>query len=114
MHKTVAYLYFGYKPLRRQLDFSCLVNCGDFLVADVVIPTLTAYIHVLATVLGMSLNLLKDVVIKFRGIGSLGLFLLLASFGLLLSLASPGISIPSTALGPRQHHRSFPLSRGIG
>jgi hypothetical protein len=45
------------------------------------------------TVLGMSLNLLKDIIIRLRGIGNLGLFLLLASFGL-LSLASPGISIP--------------------
>jgi hypothetical protein len=43
----------------------------------------------------MSLNLLKDVVIiRLRGIGSLGLFLLLASFSLLLSSAQPGISIP--------------------
>jgi hypothetical protein len=64
-------------------------------VVDIVIPTLTAYIHVLATVLGMPLNLLKDVVIiRLRGIGSPGLFLLLASFGLLLLLASPSISIP--------------------
>jgi hypothetical protein len=63
--------------------------------ADVVIPTLTAYIHMLATILGMPLNLLKDVVIiRLRSIGSPGLFLVLASFGLLLSLASPGISIP--------------------
>jgi hypothetical protein len=114
MHKTATYLYFGYKPLRRQLDFSCLVNCGDFLVADVVIPTLTAYIHVLMLVLEMPLNLLKDVVIRLRGMGSPRLFLLLASFGLLLSLASPGISIPSAALGPRQHHQSFPSSHGVG
>jgi hypothetical protein len=95
MHKTTAYLYFSYKPLHCQLDFSSLVNCEDFLVADVVIPTLTAYIHVLATVLGMPLNLLKNVVvIRLHDIGSPRLFLLLASFGLLLSLASPGISIP--------------------
>jgi hypothetical protein len=95
MHKTAAYLYFGYKLLRRQLDLSCLVNYGDFLVADIVIPTLTAYIHVLATVLGMPLNLLKYiVVIRLCGIGSPRLFLLLANFGLLLSLASPSISIP--------------------
>jgi uncharacterized membrane protein YhaH (DUF805 family) len=114
MHKTVAYLYFGYKPLHRQLDFSCLVNCGDFLMADVVIPMLMAYIHVLATVLGMPLNLLKDIVIRLHDIGSPGLFLLLASFSLLLTLASPGISISSTALGPRQHHQSFPPSHGIG
>jgi hypothetical protein len=113
MHKMIAYMYFGYKPLRRQLDFSCLINCGDFLVAYAVIPTLMAYIHVLATVLGMSLNRLKDVVIRLHGIDSPRLLLLLASFGL-LSLASPGVSIPSTALGPRQHHQSFPLSYGIG
>jgi hypothetical protein len=95
MHKTAAYLYFGYKPLRRQLDLSCLVICGDFLMADIVIPTLTAHIHVLATVLGMPLNLLKDVVvIRHCGLNSLGLFLLLASFGLLLSSARPGINIP--------------------
>jgi hypothetical protein len=114
MHKMVAYLYFGYKPLRRQLDFSCLVSCGDFFMAYVVIPTLTAYIHVLTPVLGMPLNLLKDIVIRLRDISSLGLFLLLASSGLLLSLASPDIIIPSAALGPRHHHRSFPPSRGIG
>jgi hypothetical protein len=113
MHKTVAYLYFGYKPLRCQLYFSCLITCGDFLMVDVVIPTLTTYIHVLATVLGMPLNLLKDVVIRLHGIGSPGLLLLLASFGLLLSLASLGISIPSATLGPRQHHWSFPPSRGV-
>jgi hypothetical protein len=63
MHKTVAYLYFGYKPLRRQLDLFCLVSCGDFFMADIVIPTLTAHKHVLTTILGMSLNLLKDVII---------------------------------------------------
>jgi hypothetical protein len=93
MYTTVAYMYFGYKPLRRQLDLFCLVNYGDFLMADVVIPTLTVHIHVLMTVLGMSLNLLKDIIIRLHDIGNLGLFLLLASFGL-LSLASPGISIP--------------------
>jgi hypothetical protein len=75
MHKTTVYLYFGYKPLCRQLDFSCLVSSGDFFVADVMIPTLTAYIQVLTTVLGMPLNLLKDVVIRLRGFGSPGLFL---------------------------------------
>jgi hypothetical protein len=68
-------------------------------VADVVIPTLTAYIHVLATILGMSLNLLKDIVNKLRGIGSPGLFLLLASFGLLLSLASPASAYPRLLSG---------------
>jgi hypothetical protein len=89
MHKIAAYLYFGYKPLCRQLDSSCLVLRGDFLMADIVIPTLMAHIDVLTTVLGMSLDLLKDVVSVFRlrGIGSLGLFLLLAGFGLLLSSA---------------------------
>jgi hypothetical protein len=95
MHKTVAYLYFGYKPLRRQLDLFCLVSCGDLFMVDIVIPTLMAHKHMLMTVLGMSLNLLKDVIIiRHRGISSLGLFLLLASFGLLLSPARPGISIP--------------------
>jgi hypothetical protein len=72
--------------------------------ADVMIPTLTAYIHVLTPVLGMPPNLLKDVVIKLHDIGSFGLFSLLASSGLLLLLASPGISILSAALGPRHHH----------
>jgi hypothetical protein len=114
MHKMAAYLYFGYKPLRRQLYFSCLVTCGDFLMVDVVIPTLMTYIHVLATVLGMPLNLLKDVVIRLHGIGSPRLFLFLASFDFLLSLASPGISIPSAALGPRQHHWSFPRAAASG
>jgi hypothetical protein len=88
MHKPAAYLYFGYKLLRRQLDLSCLVIYGDFLVLDIMIPTLTAHIDVLTTVLGMSLNLLEDVVV-FRpyDFGSLRLFLLLASFGLPLSSA---------------------------
>jgi hypothetical protein len=88
MHKTAAYLYFGYKLLRRQLDLSCLIIYGDFLVLDIMIPTLTTHIDVLTTVLGMSLNLLEDVII-FRpcGFGSLRFFLLLASFGLLLSSA---------------------------
>jgi hypothetical protein len=80
MYKTAAYLYFGYKPLRCQLNLFCLVNRGDFLVANVVIPTLTAHIHVLTTVLGMSLNLLKYIIIRLHDISSLGLFLLLASF----------------------------------
>jgi hypothetical protein len=82
--------------------------------ADVVIPTLTAYIHVLTPILGMPLNLLKDVIIRLRGFSSPGLFLLLASFGLLLSLASPGLSIPSATLGPHHHHRGFPPNRGVG
>jgi hypothetical protein len=77
------------------------------------IPTLMTYIHMLATVLGMPLNLLKDVVIRLRSIDGPGLFLLLASFGLLLSLVNPGISIPSAAPGLRQHHQSFPPSRGV-
>jgi hypothetical protein len=42
------------------------------------------------------------------------LFLFLASFDFLLSLASPGISIPSAALGPRQHHWSFPRAAASG
>jgi hypothetical protein len=88
MHKIAAYMYFGYKPLHHQLDLSCLVICGDFLMADIMIPTLMAHIDVLTIVLGMSLDLLKDVVVfRLRGIGSLGLFLLLAGFGLLLSSA---------------------------
>jgi hypothetical protein len=63
--------------------------------ADIMIPTLTAHIYVLATVLGMPLNLLQDiVVVKLRGIGSLGLFLLLVGFGLLPSSARPGLSMP--------------------
>jgi hypothetical protein len=86
MHKTTAY-HFGYKPLRRQLDSSCLVLRGDFLMADIVIPTLTAHIGVLTTILGMSLDLLEDVIFRLHGIGSLGLFLLLAGFSLLLSSA---------------------------
>jgi hypothetical protein len=94
MHKMAVYLYFGYKLLRRQLDFPCLVNCGDFLLVDVVIPTLMAYIHVLTPILGMPLDLLKDVVIRLRDISSPRIFLLPASFGI----------IPSVALGPRQYH----------
>jgi hypothetical protein len=48
----------------------------------------------LTTVLGMPLNLLKDVVaIGLDDISSPRLFLLLASFGL-LSSAQPSISIP--------------------
>jgi hypothetical protein len=95
MHKTVAYLYFGYKSLHCQLDFSCPVLRGDFLMVDIVIPMLTAHIYVLTTVLGMSLNLLEDIVV-FRpcGFDSLRLFLLLASFGLLLSSARLGLSMP--------------------
>jgi hypothetical protein len=98
-------MYFGYKPLCRQLDFSCLVSCGDFFMVDVMISMLMAYIHVLTLVLGMPLNLLKDIVIRLSGISSPGFFLLLANFGLLLSLA---------ALGPCHHHRSFPSSRSVG
>jgi hypothetical protein len=59
-----------------------------------VIPMLMTHIHMLTTILGMPLNLLKDVVaIGLYGISSPGLFLLLASFGL-LSSAQPSISIP--------------------
>jgi hypothetical protein len=112
MHKMIAYLHFGYKPLCRQLDFSCLISRGDFFVVDVVIPTLMAYIHVLTPILGMPLDLLKDVVFRLRGIGS-PRFLLLVSFGLLLSVATPGVSISSAALGPRQYHQSLPPSRGV-
>jgi hypothetical protein len=114
MHKTTAYLYFGYKPLHCQLNFSCLVNCGDFLVADIVIPMLTAYIHMLTPVLGMPLNLLKDIVIRLRDIGSPGLFLLLASFGLLLSLANLSISIPSLLSGLNNTTRVFPRAVASG
>jgi hypothetical protein len=95
MNKTTSYLYFGYKPFSRQLDLSCLVICEDFLVADIMIPTLTTHIDVLTIVLGTSLNLLEDIIVfRLCGIGSLGLFLLLASFILLLSSARPGISMP--------------------
>jgi hypothetical protein len=114
MHKTAAYLYFGYKPLHCHLNFSCLVNCGDFLVVDVVIPTLTAYIHVLMPVLGMPLNLLKDVIIRLRDIGSPRLFLLLASFGLLLSLANLSISILSLLSGLDNTTRVFPRAAASG
>jgi hypothetical protein len=103
-----AYLYFGYKTLHRQLDFSCLVNCGDFLVADVVIPALTAYIHMLATILGMPLNLLKDVVIRLRGIDSPGLFLLLASFGLPCRWLAPASAYPRLLLGFDNTTRVYP------
>jgi hypothetical protein len=56
MHKKAACLYFGYKPLCRQLDFSYLVSYGDFFVIDEMIPTLTTYVHVLMLVLGMPLS----------------------------------------------------------
>jgi hypothetical protein len=72
---------------------------------DEMIPTLTAYVHVLMPILGMPLNFLNNVIVRLHDIGSLVLFLLLASFGLLLSLA---------VLGPRHHHWSFPLSHGVG
>jgi hypothetical protein len=74
-------------------------------VANIVIPTLMAYIQVLTPVLGMPLDLLKDVIFRLCGINSPGFFLLLANFGLLLSLA---------ALEPRQYHRSLPLSHCSG
>jgi hypothetical protein len=75
MRKKAAYLYFGYKPFRRQLDFSCLVSRGDFFMVDEMIPTLTTYVHVLTPILGMPLNFFKDVVVRLCGIGSLVLFL---------------------------------------
>jgi hypothetical protein len=52
---------------------------------DVMILTLTAYVHMLMPVLGMPFNFLKDVVIRLCGISSPGFLLLLVSFGLLLS-----------------------------
>jgi hypothetical protein len=104
VYKTASYLDFGYKPLRRQLNFSCLILRGDFLMADQMIPTLTTYVHMLTPVLGMPLNFLQDVVVRLRGISSPGFLLLLASFGLLLTLA---------ALGPGHHHRTFPPSCGV-
>jgi hypothetical protein len=58
MYKKVAYLYFGYKPFRCQINLSCLALCGDFLMADEMIPMLTAYVHVLTPVLEMPLNFL--------------------------------------------------------
>jgi hypothetical protein len=58
MYKKAAYLYFGYKPFRRQLNLSCVVLCGDFVIADEMIPTLMAYVHVLTPVLEMPLNFL--------------------------------------------------------
>jgi hypothetical protein len=104
MYKTTPYMYFGYKPLRCQLDLSCLVLHGDFFMADEMIPTLTAYVHVLTPILGMPLNFLQDVIVRLHGIGSLVPLLLLASSDLLLSLAT---------LRPRHHHRTFPLSHGV-
>jgi hypothetical protein len=63
--------------------------------ADIMIPMLMAHIYMLATVLGMPLNLFQDiVVVRLCSIGSLGLFLLLAGFSLLLLLARPGITMP--------------------
>jgi hypothetical protein len=56
--------------------------------ADIMIPTLTAHIDVLTTILGMPLNLLDDVIIvRLCDLSSLWLFLLMAGFGLLLSSA---------------------------
>jgi hypothetical protein len=73
--------------------------------ADEMIPTLMAYVHMLTPILGMPLNFLKDIVVfRLRGISSPRFLLLLASFGLLLSLV---------ALGPRHHHRTFTPSRGV-
>jgi hypothetical protein len=68
------------------------------------IPTLTAHIYMLATVLRMPLNILQDVAVRLHGISSLVLSLLLASFSLLLLLA---------ALGLGHHHQTFPPSRGV-
>jgi hypothetical protein len=74
--------------------------------ADEMVPTLMAHVHVLIPVLGMPLNFLKDVVIfGLCGISSPRFLLPLASFSFLLSPA---------ALGHGHHHRSFSPSRGIG
>jgi hypothetical protein len=73
--------------------------------ADKMIPTLTADVNKLTTVLGMPLNFLKDVfVVGLRGFSSPGFFPLLAGLGPLLSL---------DALGSRHHNRTFPPSRSI-
>jgi hypothetical protein len=58
VYKTAPYLDFGYKPFHCQLNLPCLFLCGDFLMADEMIPTLMAYVHVLTPVLGMPLNFL--------------------------------------------------------
>jgi hypothetical protein len=74
-------------------------------VADEVVPTLTADVNMLTPILGIPLDFLKDVVVlELRGFSSLEFFLLLASLSPLLSL---------TALGPRHHNWTFPLSRGF-
>jgi hypothetical protein len=105
VYKTAPYQDFGYKPLRRQLNLSYLVLRGDFLMADEMISTLTAYVHVMTPVQGMPLNFLQDIIVfGLRGISSSRFLLLLASFGLLLSLA---------ALGPGHHHWTFPLSHDV-
>jgi hypothetical protein len=73
--------------------------------ADEMIPTLMAYVHMLTPILGMHLNFLKDIVVfRLHGISSPRFLLLLANFGLLLSLV---------ALGPGHHHRTFTLSHDV-
>jgi hypothetical protein len=55
---------------------------------DIMIPTLTAHIDMLTTILGMPLNLLDDIiVVRLYDLSNLRLFLLLADFGLPLSSA---------------------------
>lgn len=78
MIKESTYLHFGDKSFRRPFNLLYFVSYRDLFMVDVVIPTLTADINMLATISRMPLDLLDDVVIGLRRIGCPGLPLLTA------------------------------------
>jgi hypothetical protein len=84
-----SYLYFSNESSCRPLHSLCLLIDGDLLVADVMVSTFMADVHVLPPVLWVPLDFLDDVIIRLRHLLGTGPPLLLAWLGLLLLLAQP-------------------------
>jgi hypothetical protein len=72
--KESSYLYFSDESSCRPLHSLCLLIDGDLLMADVMVSTSTADIHVLPPVLWVPLDLFDDVVIRLSHLIYTGLY----------------------------------------
>jgi hypothetical protein len=72
-----TYLYFSDEPSCCLLHSLRLLVDGDLFVADIVVSTLMADVYVLSPILWVSLDFLKDIVIRLCRLVSTGLLSLL-------------------------------------